>query len=153
MFSRSCKYGLKAMVYIATNSFEGKNVMKIKEVAENSNLPVAFTAKLMGILSKHNLIQSQTGPNGGFYLEQEKLHEIKLSQIVQAIDGDFVYKGCGLGLNYCDIENPCPLHDDFKQIRDGLKNMLESTSIYDLAIKVKQGQSFLSPMIDENLMK
>lgn len=143
MFSKSCKYGLKAMVYIATNSFDGKNIMKIKDVAESNNLPVAFTAKLMGLLSKHNLIQSQTGPNGGFYLDHEKMHEIKLSQIVEAIDGDFVYKGCGLGLEYCDAENPCPLHDDFKHIRDGLKEMLENTSIYDLALKVKLGQSVL----------
>lgn len=131
------------MVYIATKSFEGKNIMKIKEVAESNNLPVAFTAKLMGLLSKHNLIQSQTGPNGGFYLDHKTMNEIKLSQIVEAIDGDFVYKGCGLGLDYCDDNNPCPLHDEFKEIRDNLKEMLENTSIYDLALKVKLGQSVL----------
>lgn len=131
------------MIYIATHSLEGKKVMKIKEVAENNNLPVAFTAKLMGILTKFKLVQSQTGPNGGFFLDPDKMHEIKLSQIVNAIDGDFVYEGCGLGLDYCDASNPCPLHDHFKKIRNDLKTMLENTSIHDLALKVKSGESVL----------
>ncbi|HUH35950.1 MAG TPA: Rrf2 family transcriptional regulator [Moheibacter sp.] len=143
MFSKSCKYGLKAIIYIASHSLEGKKVVKIKEIAEVNKLPMAFTAKLMGILTRFNLVESQTGPNGGFFMDPNKMKDIKLSQIVNALDGDFVYKGCGLGLDYCDSENPCPLHQDFEKIRNDLKSMLETTTIDDLARKVKAGESVL----------
>lgn len=143
MFSKSCEYGLKAVIYIATQSLNGQKVIKVGEIAENTNLPMAFTAKLLGGLSKNGLLQSQTGPNGGFYFDQEKMKQVKLSEIVASIDGDAVYNGCGLGLDYCDAENPCPLHDNFAHIRAELRDMLKNTSVYDLAMKVKSGKSVL----------
>jgi Rrf2 family protein len=142
MFSKSCEYGIKAMIYLTSQSLEGRRI-KVGEIAENTNSPLAFTAKLLGILSKSNLIHSQTGPNGGFFIEQEKIPQIKLSEIVFAIDGNSVYESCGLGLDYCDSENPCPLHSDFVKIRSELKTMLESTMVYDLAMKLKTGESVL----------
>ena len=68
---------------------------------------------------------------------------IKLSQIVKAIDGDAVYSGCGLGLSACDENHPCPVHDKFKDIRNGLKQMLETTNLEELAMDIKLGSSFL----------
>ncbi len=142
MFSKSSEYGIKAVIYITTQSLEGRRI-KVGEVAENSDLPVAFTAKLLGILVKNNIVRSQTGPNGGFFVEASRLEKIKLCEIVFAIDGNSVYEGCGLGLKTCDAQNPCPLHDDFVKIRNELKCMLETTSIYDLAMKLKKGESVL----------
>ena len=52
--------------------------------------------------------------------------------IVGVLDGDTIYKGCGLGLKQCDANSPCPLHYKFVDIRENLKNMLESTSITSL---------------------
>ena len=70
MFSKSCEYGIKAVIYITTQSLEGRRI-KVGEIAENSDLPLAFTAKLLGILTKVNIVRSQTGTNGGFYIEPE----------------------------------------------------------------------------------
>ncbi len=146
MFSKSCEYGIKAVIFLTTQSIEGRRV-KVGEIAENAGSPLAFTAKLLGILGKHKIVQSQTGPNGGFYIELERTKEVKLSQIVFAIDGNSVYEGCGLGLTNCDAQNPCPLHDDFANIRNELKAMLESTSVFDLAMKLKTGNATLVRLI------
>jgi DNA-binding IscR family transcriptional regulator len=64
-------------------------------------------------------------------------------QIVQAIDGDKTFKGCALGLEECNEEHPCPIHDKFKAVRDDLKYMLESTSLEELALDLKSGSAFL----------
>ncbi len=142
MFSKSCEYGIKAIIYITLQSLEGRRI-KVGEIAENSDSPVAFTAKLLGILTKFDILKSQTGPNGGFYIEPYRLQKIKLSEIVFAIDGNSVYEGCGLGLKECDAENPCPLHNNFVKVRNELKWMLETTTLYDLAMKLKKGESVL----------
>jgi len=142
MFSKACEYGIRAMIYIATQSLEGKRV-KIGDVAENAGSPEAFTAKVLGLLTKHNIVISQTGPNGGFEIHEKLMKETKLSQIVSAIDGDSVYNGCGLGLEQCDETHPCPLHSQFAKIRSDLKKMLETTTIYDLAAKLKNGEIVL----------
>ncbi|MCW5909989.1 MAG: Rrf2 family transcriptional regulator [Cyclobacteriaceae bacterium] len=142
MFSKACEHGIKAIVYIATQSLEGRRV-KIGDVVENSGSPEAFTGKILGALTKHNIVNSLTGPYGGFEIAPKRMKEIKVSDIVFAIDGDSVYKGCGLGLSECSNTEPCPVHSKFVKIRNELKKMLETTSIYDLAVGLKSGKTIL----------
>lgn len=142
MFSKACEYALKAIIYIATQSLDNKRV-KIGDVATNTNSPHAFTAKIMGTLNKHNIVNSVKGPYGGFEIDNNRMKQIKISEIVSIIDGDSIYNGCGLGLSECDANAPCPLHEHFVSIRSELKQMLEQTSIFDLATKLKAGESTL----------
>ena len=142
MFSKACEYGIKAIVYIATQSIEGHRA-KIGDIIDHVGSPEAFTAKILGALTKHNIVKSQTGPYGGFEIELSRMKEIRLSEIVFAIDGDTLYNGCGLGLSECSDSYPCPIHLKFVKIRTQLKEMLETTTIYNLAIGLKAGKSIL----------
>lgn len=142
MFSKACEYGIKASIFIAINSYKDKLVSP-KEIAEEINSPQAFTAKILQDLVRHHVIKSYKGAYGGFGIEKADIANIKLSQIVNAIDGDNIYNGCGLGLDTCDENHPCPVHDKFKAIRDNLKYMLENTNLEELALNIKSGASFL----------
>lgn len=142
MFSKACEYGIKAIVYIATQSIEGHRT-KIGDIIDHVGSPEAFTAKILGALTKHDIVKSQTGPYGGFEIEPSRTKEIRLSEIVFAIDGEALYNGCGLGLSECSDNHPCPIHYKFVKVRSQLKEMLETTTIYDLAIGLKTGKSIL----------
>ncbi len=139
MFSKACEYGIKAIVFIATQSIKGNRV-KIGEVSSEINSPEAFTAKVLGALTKYNIVNSHTGPNGGFSISMEQLTTTKISDIVYAIDGDSVYQGCALGLEKCNSEKPCPLHYKFSKIRADLKNMLDNNTVFDLATDLNTGK-------------
>ncbi|MBO3098821.1 RrF2 family transcriptional regulator [Gelidibacter pelagius] len=142
MFSKACEYGIKASIYIALNSYDGNRV-SLKEIAKEIDSPEAFTAKILQALVRNDIINSVKGAHGGFEIPKEEISSIKLSQIVNSIDGDSIYHGCGLGLNVCDENHPCPVHDQFKVIRNELKLMLESTNLEQLALDIKSGASFL----------
>ena len=142
MFSKACEYGIKASIYIALNSYDGIRV-SLKEIAKEINSPEAFTAKILQELVRHKIINSVKGAHGGFQIEKENISSIKLAQIVNAIDGDSIYHGCGLGLDVCDANHPCPVHDQFITIRNELKEMLENTNLEQLALDIKSGVSFL----------
>ncbi|MEC3905898.1 Rrf2 family transcriptional regulator [Tamlana sp. 2201CG12-4] len=142
MFSKACEYGIKAAIFIATQSYEGKRVSP-KEIAKEIDSPQAFTAKILQALVKHQVVNSIKGAYGGFEIERNQIKNVKLSQIVNAIDGDSIYNGCGLGLKKCDEDHPCPVHDKFKSVREELKDMLENTSLDELARNIKSGTSFL----------
>ncbi|MFB9055808.1 RrF2 family transcriptional regulator [Mariniflexile ostreae] len=142
MFSKACEYGIKATIFIATKSYEGIRVSP-KEIAQEINSPQAFTAKILQALVKHNVVNSVKGAYGGFEIDVKDISHIKLSQIVNAIDGDSIYKGCGLGLEKCDENHPCPVHYKFKGVRDELKYMLENTNLEELAKNITSGTSFL----------
>lgn len=139
MFSKSCEYGLRAVIYIAKQTSLG-NKTSVKEIAEATNSPEAFTGKILQKLTKNNITSSTKGPYGGFFISENKTQNTKLSEIVKVIDGNHIYTGCGLGLTQCNALNPCPMHDKFIKIRSDLKSMLESTTIYDL-IKSDTGEN------------
>jgi Rrf2 family protein len=142
MFSKACEYGIRAVIYIAGQS-HNSNRVSLKSIAAEINSPEAFTAKILQQLVKNDLISSVKGPNGGFKIEKDSITQIRLSQIVYAIDGDSIYKGCGLGLKDCSEIHPCPVHHKFKKIRTDLRNMLESTTLQELSRGLKKGLTFL----------
>lgn len=142
MFSKACEHGIKAMIYIATQSIE-KQRIKVVDIAKNTDSPEAFTAKVLSKLNKNGLVQSQTGPAGGFYITQKSAQNLKLSQIVIAIDGTGIFNNCALGLKHCNPENPCPLHHHFAKIRSELQQMLENTTLFELATQLQNGQTTL----------
>ena len=142
MFSKTCEYGIRATIFIASESCLNKRV-GLRDIAKKIDSPEAFTAKILQILSKNNIINSIKGVGGGFEIPREIMKDIKLAQIVNALEGDRVFTGCGLGLTHCSEDHPCPMHEKFKSIRNELEFMLENTNLEELALGIKSGDTFL----------
>lgn len=142
MFSKACEYGIRASIYIAQQSLLNRKV-NLKEISEAIESPSAFTSKILQKLSRNKIISADKGPTGGFSMDKVKLEKIKLSSIVNAIDGENIYNDCGLGLKKCNEKMPCPVHNQFKVIRKELKKMSEKTTIKSLAVDFENGLTFL----------
>ncbi|MCA1762165.1 MAG: Rrf2 family transcriptional regulator [Cryomorphaceae bacterium] len=141
MFSRSCEYGIRATLYIASKSRNGERV-NLKDIAKEIESPPAFTAKILQILARNGVIESLKGPTGGFII-RDSPEPVRLIEVVSAIDGNQIFEGCGLGLKQCDANFPCPVHDEFSKVRNALKKMLEETVITDISEGLAKGMSFL----------
>jgi Rrf2 family iron-sulfur cluster assembly transcriptional regulator len=142
MFSKTCEYAIRASIFIASQSYQNKRVT-IKDIAEKIDSPKSFTAKILQILAKNNIVHSIQGIGGGFEIPKDTISKINLAQIVTAIDGNEVFTSCGLGINHCSEDHPCPLYRKFKNIRKELANMLKNTNLEELALDIKSGDSFL----------
>ncbi len=142
MFSKTCEYGIRATIFIASESYQNKRV-GLKDIAKKIDSPEAFTAKILQILSKDNIINSIKGVGGGFEIPRETMRNIKLAQIVNSLEGDRVFTACGLGLTHCSDDHPCPMHEKFKTIRNELAFMLENTNLEELVLGIKSGDTFL----------
>ena len=84
-------------------------------------------------------MESIRGKQGGFIFNDEKLAEVKIFDIVKIIDGEKILYQCGLGLKECSDENPCPVHETYKLIKENLMVMVKKYSLKDLAEKSEQG--------------
>lgn len=143
MFSKACEYGIKATIFIAQKSRMGERV-SLKSIAQEINSPEAFTAKILQQLTRHKILSSVKGPSGGFEIDERQMEAMRLSHIVDAIDGDSIYVGCGLGLKECNASQPCPVHDKFARIRNELKHMLQTTTLSELATGLEVGLTYLN---------
>lgn len=142
MFSKACEYAIKSVTFIASESLNGNRV-NLDDISKSAGSPRAFTAKVLRKLTLAKIVQAYKGPNGGTEISQERMKEIKLKDIVFAIDGDSVYAACAMGLAECNDNRPCPMHHKFFKVRKELKEMLEGTSVYELAQKFKSGDAVL----------
>lgn len=146
MLSKTCEYAIRALIYIAKQTKE-RNRVGIKDVAKGIDSPEYFIAKILQEMVRQNLLQSTKGPTGGFHLDQNDMNN-SLAVIVRHFDGDKIFSGCALGLKQCSEKNPCPLHNQFKEIRNSLKHLLETTTINQLVDKLESKDVFLKLKIE-----
>ena len=142
MFSKACEYAIKATIYIAHQSLQNKRV-NVKDVAASVNAPIAFTAKILQQLCREGVLESNRGKQGGFIFDPVKMKEIKIYDVVLMMDGVGIFTKCGLGLHECSEINPCPVHHDFKKVRENLILMTQKYSFYDLAMRTESGLVWL----------
>jgi len=136
---------MRAVFFIAHKTATGGRV-GIKEITVGIGSPEHFLAKILQDLSRKGIVQSAKGPNGGFYMDITNLKR-PLSDVVEAVDGNGLFTGCGLGLEYCSEVNPCPLHHEFKDIRNRIQSMLKNTTIEQFNEDLNSGITSLKAIL------
>jgi len=106
IYSRSAEYAIRAFVHLAQVP-DGKYAM-VKNIAETEDIPAHFLAKILQQLARKGLLRSSKGPTGGFALRVEPT-EIRLLDIVEALDGLAPYQQCASGLSECSDDMPCSM--------------------------------------------
>ncbi|MDX2359352.1 MAG: Rrf2 family transcriptional regulator [Crocinitomicaceae bacterium] len=140
-FSKSCEYALRATMYLA--KIEEDQKTSIQVIAKELDMPADYLNKVLQILVKSDIISSAKGRNGGFFLTKNSINQ-PLIRIVHAIDGEEVFRKCGLGINDCSSDRPCPLHNDIKAYRENLRLALSSNSIASTRTGTIAGETYLS---------
>lgn len=141
MLSTSCKYAIRACVYLMTISDKGRRA-GIKEVAAEIQANEHTAGKILQQLAREEIILSAKGPNGGFYIPADA-SPLYLVKIVKHIDGiDFFFE-CGLGLHKCSEVKPCPIHFTYKAAREKLYQKFSSLTVQELARDISKGKAFL----------
>ena len=140
VFSKSCQYAIQSVLYIALHG-DASHPVKTKTISETQEIPLHFLGKVMQTLVKHKVLHSIKGPTGGFLLV-EGISDINLLAIVKIIDGLDIFSQCGIGLRACSDTHPCPIHEEYKSVKEKIKHLLESKTIGELCEDVHQGKYF-----------
>jgi Rrf2 family protein len=145
MFSKTCEYGIRAVIYIWSQNAKGVK-LGAKDISKAIEAPEYFTAKILQSLVKQCLLSSTKGPNGGFYISEDQ-ENMRLLDLVEAIDGDKLFRGCVIGLKHCAESHPCPIHNEYKLIRGNLTRLLADKTIKVLAKEVVAGKATLTTVL------
>jgi len=137
MLSNSCRYGIRAVIYIASQPADNGKT-GIRQISRDLNLPTPFLAKILQQLAKQKILSSSKGPHGGFSLLRDP-KKITLLEIVKTIDGEDIFTNCLIHNGTCkqidQKKDLCPVHDDYEDVRLGLKKLFSNNTIYDLVKK------------------
>lgn len=142
MFSKATEYALRATIYIAKKGTEERK-LGIEEIAKAIDSPKSFTAKILQALTKDNkVVSSVRGPNGGFFIT-DKVKKMPVRIVLQVMGEDKMLEKCVLGLKRCSELQPCPMHDQYKSVKQLLIKLFVSKTIQQLADDIKEGEVYI----------
>lgn len=129
------------MIFLASK-YESGQKCGIIEIAGIIDASEHSVGKMLQTLVKKGVLNSSKGPTGGFYVTAKQKKQ-PLINIIEAIDGEVVFKECGLGLSKCSSSHPCPIHNDYKIVRDLYEKLCRQKKISDLSDPLNNGLSYL----------
>jgi Rrf2 family protein len=118
------------MLFIAANNSD-QNIL-VRDVAKELGLPSSFLSKILQTLSRYGFLNSVKGPKGGFSLS-EKGAGSSIAELVAVVDGPMNFDMCLAGFSPCSEENACPFHQEWKRIREEIRELVNSKNIFELA--------------------
>ena len=129
IYSKACEYGIRALTHLAR---QPDQLSVVREVSDAEGIPHYFLGKILQTMAKEGLVLSTKGPGGGFKLAQPA-ETVTLYDIKAAIDGVDDLHECAVGLEQCNDQMPCPLHDTFAPLRQDIKAYLQETTLATMA--------------------
>jgi len=138
LFRKSTEYAIRLVLFLVRDGSE--RYIRIKEISELSNISFFKLSKVAQTLINSEILKSYTGPNGGVKLSN-KPSEIRLIDIVMAMEGKDILDSCVLGLDNCNDKNPCTLHEELKRAKDIIVTMYKEKTVDEL-IDVKIEDTF-----------
>ncbi len=130
MLTQTSEYALRAMVYLARKG-EGQYA-GVKEIAQSTEVPFNYLAKILQVLARGGVLESQKGFGGGFRIGQ-RLSRISLLDVVDPLENISKFRRCVLGQKQCSDETACPLHAAWKRISNEYLGSLKNTTLQDVA--------------------
>jgi Rrf2 family iron-sulfur cluster assembly transcriptional regulator len=129
MLSKSGVHAVRALVVLAglpDGEYKGAS-----SIAEETGAPRNYLGKILQLLSRRGLVESQKGLGGGFRLSRSSGH-ISLFDVIDAIEDTGRWTECILGNPSCSDDSPCAVHDKWGPVRDSYLRLLKQTFITDL---------------------
>ena len=135
IYTDSGKYAIRALTCMAGQE-DRQNPVSAADVAEAESIPPFYLAKVLQDLARADLLKSVRGRGGGFVLKRAP-EDIKILDILEAVeDIRRLTTECVLGLDECNDDVPCPLHETWKRFRENLLGDLDKLTLQDLVVEL-----------------
>lgn len=136
--SMKSDYGVRAMLDLTLHHGEGP--VQSAEIAARQGIPEPYLDQLLTMLRKAGLIRSMRGPQGGHTLARPA-EQIKLSEIIAVLEGSFAPMYCVDEASSCERAGTCVQREIWKSMKEAAEELLQSTTLHDLAQRELRQQS------------
>jgi len=132
VLSKSGVHAVRALVVLA--ELPSGDYRGAVSIAGQTGAPRNYLGKLLQLLSRHELVESQKGLGGGFRLARAP-EQISLFDVIDSIEDTSRWNDCILGNPSCSDGNPCSVHDRWGPVRESYLDLMKQTTIADLTPK------------------
>jgi Rrf2 family protein len=129
MISKTGIYGIRAMLALA--QLPQEEYFGAQRIAELVEVPQSYLSKLLQILARAGLVESQRGVTGGFRLARAP-GSISLYDVIAPLESIERWSGCFLGNDACSEEAACAMHHRWRQVQKAYLDMLRQSTLAEL---------------------
>ena len=131
------------MIYLSLHTPSVKRI-GIRQISGDLDLPAPFLAKILQVLAKNKLLNSNKGPNGGFSLAKDA-DKITLYEIIRVIDGNDIFDQCLISMRTCHEEGtPCPMHARYEPVRNEIRKLFQEQNLGSLAQDIRKQEKIFA---------
>ncbi len=132
------RYGARAMLDLALNF--GKEPVLLRDIATRQEVSEKYLEHSMSSLRNAGLVRSIRGARGGYILAKLP-SEIRLSEIMEVLEGSMAPVECVDDTEVCHRADLCVTRDIWVKMKEAIDNILESTTLENLAERYKEKES------------
>jgi len=122
------RYGTRLMLNLARHYSSGNKAVILRNVAEEEQISIRYLEQIIISLKINKLVKSIRGAGGGYTLAR-KPAEIKICQILEALEGSCGLVDCVDDKDFCDRLPTCAAHEIWKEASQILKNYFERVTL------------------------
>lgn len=130
--SKLADYAFIILSQMATNA---NQTWSAASLSIETTLPLPTVAKLMKLLSKHQIVEAQRGASGGYRLTLPA-NQTSIADIIEAVDGPIRLTECAgaaMGKQDCDCAiDVCPIKESWSTVNKAIRSSLEALHLSDI---------------------
>ncbi|MDX1631421.1 MAG: SUF system Fe-S cluster assembly regulator [Thermoanaerobaculia bacterium] len=128
--TKQTDYGIVLLSHMATDP---DRLFTAPDLAEETRLPLPTVSKVLKLLSRDGLLDSQRGAKGGYSLSRRP-EKIRVSDIIRCLEGPIAMTECiDDGPGVCDQEGSCPVEGNWQIINDAIRTALDRIDLSQMA--------------------
>ena len=128
------RYAVMAMADLAL--FKDKGPTSLTDISLRQNISLPYLEQIFIKLKNNNLVKSTRGAKGGYVLDKSA-HDIKISNIISAVDEEVKMLNCKKeSKKGCNSKSTkCITHNLWDQLDQHINNFFEKVKLQDLIKK------------------
>ena len=125
------EYASRAMLELSIRYGEGP--LHIRDISQAQHIPERFLEQILLLLKRAGYLKSRKGHQGGYALAKPP-SAISVAEVIRVMDGPLAPIDCVSVMAHetCPMEDSCGLRWLWKDVRDSVARILESTTFEDL---------------------
>lgn len=128
LIRRNTDYLLRSLDFLA--GFPKGKKIKVDTIAKKQSVPVAFSRKTLLKLARAGIVESQSGPSGGFWLAKRP-SQISLKEVLESVQGRVSLNECLYDCSACSPWRRYSVRPGLSMIQEKLTGLLDKCSLQD----------------------
>jgi Rrf2 family cysteine metabolism transcriptional repressor len=133
------RYGIRALLDIALH--RGEEPILLRDIAQRQQISLRYLDHLITPLVAAGMVRSTRGTGGGIRLARRP-DEIKLSEVMQLLEGSIALVDCVNDPDICERASICATRDLWEELKRAMSGVLESVTLQDLVERQKAKEKY-----------